>query len=76
MQNHRHNQNPYASCRHPQQFPTPIVPRDVESNKPLAMAYVPWQTWCNIYDAEKAFQYGTIFQELHLPFYGKGGVKR
>jgi len=39
----------------------------------LAMAYVPWQEWRNIYKAEKAFQRGTIFEELDKPFRGTGG---
>ncbi|MEJ8734506.1 MULTISPECIES: spore coat associated protein CotJA [Lachnospiraceae] len=43
---------------------------------PLAMAYVPWQKWQNIYDTCKAFEQGTIFQELDKPFHGKGGCSR
>ena len=43
---------------------------------PLAMAYVPWQNWQNIYDAEKGFCRGTIFQELDLPFEGVGGCQK
>lgn len=39
----------------------------------LAMAYVPWQTWRNIYCPEQAFKAGTIFEELHKPFLGMGG---
>ena len=40
---------------------------------PIAMAYTPWQEWKNIYKAEKAFQRGTIFEELDKPFGGTGG---
>lgn len=40
---------------------------------PIAMAYVPWQEWKNIYAAEKALCRGTIFEELDKPFSGKGG---
>lgn len=40
---------------------------------PLAMAYVPWQKWCNIYEADKGFCHGTIFKELNMPFRGIGG---
>ena len=40
---------------------------------PIAMAYVPWQKWCDLYDLPKAFQSGTIFRELDKPFLGKGG---
>lgn len=43
---------------------------------PLAMAYVPWQSWCNIYDVEKGFHRGTIFEELDKPFLGRGGCNR
>lgn len=39
----------------------------------LAMAYVPWQEWRNIYEPGKAFCRGTIFEELDKPFYGVGG---
>lgn len=35
---------------------------------PLAMTYVPWQQWRNLYDPSKGFWVGTIFQELDLPF--------
>ena len=39
----------------------------------IAMAYVPWQSWRHIYEAGKGFHRGTIFEELDLPFKGKGG---
>ena len=45
-------------------------------NKPLAMAYVPWQFWGQTYELEKALQCGTIFPELNKPFLGKRGVAR
>ena len=38
---------------------------------PLAMTYVPWQKWQNIYKPEIALYAGTIFQELDLPFTGR-----
>lgn len=50
--------------------------RNTVDNVSLAMAYVPWQTWRDIYDAEKGFHRGTIFEELDLPFMGKGGSRR
>lgn len=45
---------------------------------PLAMAYVPWQEWQNLYEAEKGFHRGTIFEELDKPFQGvgMGGCRR
>lgn len=43
---------------------------------PLAMAYVPWQRWGNLYCACKALQAGTVFEELDKPFLGRGGCNR
>lgn len=43
---------------------------------PLAMAYVPWQKWQNIYEPCKGLNQGTIFQDLDKPFHGKGGCNR
>ncbi|MGB8451149.1 MAG: spore coat associated protein CotJA [Anaerocolumna sp.] len=40
----------------------------------LAMAYVPMQQFRNLYDQNYAFQVGTIFKDLDLPFYGIGGT--
>jgi hypothetical protein len=40
---------------------------------PLGMAYVPFQEWDNIYEPEKGFQTGTIFADLDLPYYARGG---
>ena len=81
MQNYRNNtmtyntsRQPHASCR--LEHVRMDCHDDMFNHMSLAMAYVPWQTWRNIYDAEKGFHCGTIFQELNLPFLGKGGVKR
>ena len=43
-------------------------------NISLAMAYVPYQNWQNIYDIDDGFKAGTIFADLDKPFlgYGKG----
>ncbi len=35
---------------------------------PPGMGYVPWQTWQQTYPFEQAFDRGTIFPELDLPF--------
>lgn len=43
---------------------------------PIAMAYVPWQTWGDIYDLCEGFQSGTVFKELDKPFLGRGGWKQ
>lgn len=42
---------------------------------PLAMAYVPIQTWGETYPAEKALCRGTLFPALDLPFL-RGGCNQ
>ena len=37
-------------------------------NKPIAMAYVPWQKWRMLYEPKEALKRGTLFKELDLPF--------
>lgn len=39
--------------------------------KALAMAYVPWQSWGNLYEICEGFSTGTIFKELNLEFCGR-----
>lgn len=39
---------------------------------PIAMAYVPWQTNCTMYEnLEDGFRIGTIFPVLNKPFTGR-----
>ena len=74
MQNYRMHPTSYHSHR-----PVPFAPQPnhfAHDDMSLAMAYVPWQTWCDIYETEKALQHGTIFKKLDLPFSGKGGALR
>ena len=40
---------------------------------PIAMAYVPWQTFHSLYEFRKGLCSGTIFPELDKPFCGKRG---
>lgn len=40
------------------------------SQKPLAMAYVPWQKFENVLDAGCGLNQGTIFEDLIFPFIG------
>ena len=40
------------------------------SNKPLAMAYVPWQPFENVLDAHCGLEQGSIFEDLVFPFIG------
>lgn len=37
---------------------------------PIAMAYVPRQNWQKIYEKDKGFMRGTIFEELDKTFKG------
>lgn len=38
------------------------------ANTPLAMAYVPFQQWGEVYSEDDAFNAGTLFPELNFPF--------
>lgn len=40
------------------------------SQKPLAMAYVPWQKFENVLDAGCGLNQGTVFEDLIFPFIG------
>lgn len=40
------------------------------SQFPVGMAYVPWQQWGELYDAECGLMQGTIFKDLNLIFCG------
>jgi len=35
---------------------------------PVAMAYVPWQQWEELFDLTKGYKCGTIFPSLSKPF--------
>ena len=52
----------------------PNMPEMQESTFPahvsLAMMYIPFQRFENLYEPEKALERGTLFAELDLPFYG------
>lgn len=49
------------------------VEKKAENCFPIAMSYVPWQEFKDLYPAEKALHRGTIFEELDKPFLGKRG---
>ena len=42
----------------------------------LAMAYVPMQSWRNLYELDLALERGTVFAELDKPFIGEEAVQR
>lgn len=65
-----------ADCRcnryMPQQRCMPSSKKEgFPDNFPVGMAYVPWQTWNQVYDFDKALQRGTLFPELDKPFIGR-----
>ena len=47
------------------------APEGALQGMPLAMAYVPWQSFGNLYALSQALQCGTLFQELSLDFLGR-----
>lgn len=58
-----------------QEWKPPTMPSYMEQF-PVAMAYVPWQRNCTMYDSiDEAYKAGTIFPELNKPFLGRS-VKR
>lgn len=42
---------------------------------PLAMSYVPWQQWGELYDECTALERGTAFPALYMPFCQGGRVR-
>lgn len=49
------------------------VAEAIDKEYPIAMAYVPWQKWCNVMNCAEGFACGTIFSELVKPFTGCRG---
>jgi len=41
---------------------------NLPQNAPLAMAYVPFQEWSDVYSDDEAFPIGTLFPDLDFPF--------
>lgn len=59
-------------CTRPS-FPTSVPVQLTEFNRelqelPLAMAYVPIQSWGDTYSPCKALSRGTLFSQLDMPF--------
>ena len=40
----------------------------------FGMAYIPYQSWCKLYEPAVGFERGTIFPELDKPFLGEEAV--
>ncbi len=73
--NYRQNMAP---CCQPvnRPMPTPAAPACENINTfPIAMAYVPMQTFQTTFDLNHGLEVGTIFPELHKPFCGKRCVR-
>lgn len=50
-------------------------PTPFPQNTPVAMAYIPFQQFGQLYPLEKGYKQGTIFPELDKPFLGGGGSR-
>lgn len=66
MRNYRMSANAECACGH---MPETSLRMDRYA---LAMAYVPWQAFRNVYEPDKALEIGTIFPELNKPFLAEG----
>ena len=44
-------------------------------NRPLAMAYVPYQEFEDLFSDEDALYRGTLFRKLDLPFLGRRNMR-
>ncbi len=53
-------------CVCPNQCTISVFPKEIS----VAMAYVPFQQWCDVYECDKALCQGTVFPVLDLPFMG------
>lgn len=59
----------YTRYEHTSNYKT----KDDIADFPLAMAYVPWQIWNDVYTTDEILSKGTLFPELYKPFKGVGG---
>lgn len=66
-----------CNCQPQSSRPAVLTPytKQFACNQELAMAYVPWQQFGNLYEPDQALRNGTVFQDLNKPFHGsmKGG---
>lgn len=84
MQYYKHTAHrpitPSNPCASAPITPMPMPESTVSSNPmtgfPLAMAYVPYQSFDDLNEPCKALEQGTLFRALYKPFYGqkRGGV--
>ena len=78
MDNRRMNNSRMPCGVQPQPYQRPAQARAIPvetmlgmDDLALAIAYVPWQHWCEVYSPERALENGTLFPELNKPFCGR-----
>lgn len=70
MNNYRNSCVSYRSDESPPDRECCCTLRTFPKEISVAMAYVPFQQWCDVYTSDKALCQGTIFPVLDLPFMG------
>ena len=50
-------------------YDCPETANDEVGNMPIAMAYVPWQQWGDVFTGECGLAHGTVFPELIKPWW-------
>ena len=54
----------------------PMPRGEFPAETPIAMAYVPFQSWEKPYDSDAGLSRGTVFPSLDKPFIGEEAVRR
>ena len=54
----------------------PMPQGEFPAENPVAMAYVPFQSWERTYDSEARLSRGTVFPSLDKPFIGEEALRR
>ena len=70
-----HKESNSCSCNM-KHYDCPNTCHDPVGTMPLAMAYVPWQQWGDVYTGECGLAQGTIFPDLVKPYCLKCGERR
>lgn len=68
---------PYDKASAAAEEPKPEItdPGAFPAETPIAMAYVPMQRFVKLYEPERGFDVGTLYEELNKPFLGgRGGA--
>lgn len=62
---------PVAPCPRPTDCMEQLIKSDPLCSLPLAMAYVPWQNYQDLFDCGEALCQGTMFKQLVYEFMGR-----